>query len=66
MTYNDLLTDTFYHTNGRVSHKTRKLLQLRGYTEISPNTDLKIKCTTDELEELRNILSSGFIIKNFN
>ena len=64
--YNDLLTDTFYHTNGRVSHKTRKLLQLRGYTEISPNTDLKIKCTTDELEELRNILSSGFIIKNFN
>lgn len=64
--YNDLLTNTFYHTNGRVSHKTRKLLQLRGYTEISPNTDLKIKCTTDELEELRNILSSGFIIKNFN
>ena len=64
--YNDLLTDTFYHTNGRVSHKTRKLLQLRGYTEISPNTDLQIKCTTDELEELRNILSSGFIIKNFN
>ena len=64
--YNELLTDTFYHTNGRVSHKTRKLLQLRGYTEISPNTDLKIKCTTDELEELRNILSSGFIIKNFN
>ena len=64
--YNDLLTDTFYHTNGRVSHKTRKLLQLRGYTEISPNTDLKIKCTTDELKELRNILSSGFIIKNFN
>ena len=64
--YNDLLTDTFYHTNGRVSHKTRKLLQLRGYTEISPNTDLQIKCTTDELEELRNILSSGFIIRNFN
>ena len=64
--YSDLLTDTFYHTNGRVSHKTRKLLQLRGYTEISPNTDLKIKCTTDELEELRNILSSGFIIRNFN
>ena len=64
--YNDLLTNTFYHTNGRVSHKTRKLLQLRGYTEISPNTDLQIKCTTDELEELRNILSSGFIIRNFN
>lgn len=64
--YNDLLTDTFYHTNGRVSHKTRKLFQLRGYTEISPNTDLQIKCTTDELEELRNILSSGFIIRNFN
>ena len=64
--YDDLLTNTFYHTNGRVSHKTRKLLQLRGYTEISPNTDLQIKCTTDELEELRNILSSGFIIRNFN
>lgn len=51
------------HNNGYLCRQEKQLSSLKGYTEVDPSIDLSnIPATLEELEELRQILSTGFYI----
>lgn len=55
--------DGFAHTKGKLCLKNKTINQLKGFTIMDKNIDLKnLPCTNEEKEEIRNILSSGFFV----
>lgn len=52
---------SYKHDVGKVCNLTRTIRSLSGYTEMYESIDLSgIPCQTDEMDELRKILSTGF------
>ena len=52
---------SYKHDVGKVCNLTRTIRSLAGYTEMYESIDLSgIPCQTDEMDELRKILSTGF------
>lgn len=53
----------FNHTRGRKCYLSKTISTLHGFTICDPNIDLSgINATQSELEELKDILSSGFYV----
>ena len=53
--------ESYKHDVGKVCNLTRTIRSLSGYTEMYESIDLSgIPCQTDEMDELRKILSTGF------
>jgi hypothetical protein len=51
----------YSHSVGRICLQHKQIRSLRGYTEMSDSIDLTgIPATSTELEEIKNILTSGF------
>ena len=53
----------FAHTKGKLCLMNKTINQLKGFTIMDKNIDLKnLPCTNEEKEEIRNLLSSGFFV----